>query len=184
MNKIIAISLITVLSVTLTGCTLLNSSKDKNTEQNTQQEQQKETGNQENPEDNKSVFSSIKDAVSQQIGLKCEYQDEEGVKATTYIKGNNMYMESEVENDDVTVKVKGVMKDQKYYLWSDDNKQGMVFDLSKVETEGKDTPLANVQSQDEIIAKLEENKNNCKPENIAPSMFETPSDVQFVELNF
>jgi len=190
MNKTLAISLIGVLSFTLTGCTLLkqnqNQNQNQNQEKNTEQKENKETGKQEEKQDNKNVFTSIKDAVTKQIGLKCEYEDEEGVKATTYIKGNNVYLESEVDSDEMKTKFKGIIKDQKYYLWSDENKQGMVFDLSKVETdeEQAEGTQTKVQSQEEIIAKLEQNKNKCRPENIAPSMFETPSDIKFMEWNW
>lgn len=187
MNKLITISLIGALSFTLTGCTLLNKNQNQNqerkTEQTSDQEKKKETGD---GNENKNVFNSIKDAVTKQIGLKCEYEDEEGVKATTYIKGNNVYLESEVDSEDVKMKFKGVIKDQKYYLWNDENKQGMVFDLSKVDSEEMDSSgtQTKVQTQDEIIAKLEQNKNKCKPENISASRFDTPSDIQFMEWNW
>lgn len=187
MNKILAVSLIGVLSFTLTGCTLLNKSQNQNqegkTEQNSQQEKQKETGKQEEKSNNKNVFTSIKDAVTKQIGLKCEYEDEEGVKATTYIKGTNVYLESEIDNDGEKVKFKGIMKDQKYYLWGDGSDQGMMFDLSKLSSEESENNGTKVQTQDEIIAKLEQNKNKCQPENISASMFDTPTDVNFVEWN-
>lgn len=185
MKKLIASTLILALTFTLTGCTLLKSKQEqpKNTER-IGQEFKVDTKEETKTEDNKNVFTSIKDAISKQIGLKCEYEDEEGVKATTYVKGNNVYLESDIENEGTTVKFKAVMKDKKYYLWSDENKQGMVFDLSKASSEGTETNGTKVQTQDEIIAKLEENKNKCRPENIAPSMFDTPSDVSFVEWNW
>ncbi|NMB70097.1 hypothetical protein GYA27_02750 [candidate division WWE3 bacterium] len=183
MKKLVASSLIVALAFTLTGCTLLKPKQEQKqqqkTEQKTQQEEKKETKS----EDNKNVFTSIKDAVSKQIGLKCEYEDTEGVKATTYIKGTNVYLESEIDNDGEKVKFKGIMKDQKYYLWGDGSNQGMVFDLSKLSSGESQTNGTKVQTQDEIIAKLEQNKNRCQPENISASKFDTPSDVNFVEWN-
>lgn len=36
---------------------------------------------------NGNVFTSIKDALSKSLSLKCVYKDEQGIETTTYIKG-------------------------------------------------------------------------------------------------
>lgn len=129
------------------------------------------------------VFDSIKDAVTRGIGLKCEYE-EDGQKVQTYIKGNKVYMEGEIETEDKKGMFKGVIKDEKYYFWSDMSTQGMVISLKAIPTD-EDTDLSmgetKIYSQDDIINKLEENKDKCSATAIADSMFDIPTDITFTE---
>src|SRR3990170_6335887 len=135
-------------------------------------------------------FTSIKDALSKSLSLKCVYTDEDGVETTSYIKGGSVRVmmtggaDSEQPNNIV-------MKDKKMHMWSDASKTGFVFTIE----EPKDvTPFPTIEGQEErsqsgadqeesVLAQIEKYKDACKAEVIADSMFAIPTDVQFQDMN-
>ena len=122
------------------------------------------------------VFSSIRDAVTKQIALKCEYIDEDGNKTTTYIKGQMVRMKGNDEQADFD----GLMRDEKFYMWDNVKKTGMVLDLTKTADDG-DIKMENKQIKniDDVIDVLEEKKNNCVVSPESAGLFEIPSDIKF-----
>jgi len=124
----------------------------------------------------KNIFTSIADAVQKQMVLKCEYVDEDGKTTTTYIKGRTVRM---VGQGDDNKKIDGLMKDGKFYLWSGENKQGMVLDISKMEgaSMGK-TPVNNV---DDVIGVLESQKDKCRVSPESSGLLDLPTDIIFTD---
>lgn len=188
MKKTASLALIMVLPFFLAACTTKpktenapkgNGNKPQTTQQPNNNESDKKA------DDSKNVFSSIKDALARNIALNCKYEDKEltgGVTVNTYIKGNMVYMESTQKISGKDINMQGIMRDNKYYVWSDASPQGMLFDLTKI-TEKNSATLkgANVKSTDDVINKLEENKQNCKPTTIEDSKFVVPTTIKFVE---
>jgi PBP1b-binding outer membrane lipoprotein LpoB len=155
MKKII---LIVMLTLVLSGC-------------------QKKPENNTSGEVKKNVFTSIRDAVTRQLTLKCEYADEDGQVTTTYIKGQMVRM---VGAGTDKVKVEGLMREGKFYLWNNENKQGMVLEMAKL-TESGSAKMGEKQinSIDDVIGVLEEKKDKCSVTSEGASMFEVPADVKF-----
>lgn len=125
------------------------------------------------------IITNIKDAVTKNLVLKCEYTDEDGAKTTTYIQGSSVRM---IGADEETQNINGLIKDKKFYVWELGGKEGMVMDMTKIEESNPlkmgDTPVKN---EEDIIAVLEEQKNNCSISPVDASMLELPKDVEFKE---
>ncbi len=137
-----------------------------------------------------SVFTSIKDALSKSVSLKCVYKDEEGVETTSYIK-NGAVRVMMAGSADLNESNNFIMKDMKMYMWSDTTKEGIVLTIE----EPKDiSPFPTLPDQEEndndgsgqqesILATIEKYKDACKPEVVADSMFAVPTDVKFQDMD-
>ena len=137
-----------------------------------------------------SVFTSIKDALSQSLSLKCVYKDEEGVETTTYIKGGAVRVMMTRTGSDTSQPNNIIMKDKKMYMWSDVSKTGFTYTIE----EPKDvTPFPTVEEttedksgagqEESILETIEKYKDACKPEVVADSMFSVPTDVKFQDMS-
>jgi len=132
-------------------------------------------------EEKPGVFQSIKDAFDRSVAIRCDYTDEDGEKVTTYIKNKKIYLESQPKPDEdgtVTPLVHGITMDDKMYIWTAESNEGLIFDLNDAEEPAKmgDT---EVRSTEDIINKLEEKKENCRPETIPDSKFDLPAGMEF-----
>jgi hypothetical protein len=124
------------------------------------------------------VFTSVKDAVTRQIALKCEYTDN-GQTTTTYIKGKNVRL----VGNNKSAGVEGLMKDDKFYLWSSKNnqdKKGMIIDIAKME--GAKMGQTPIKSIDDVVVELEKKKENCVNSTDGDSIFELPGDITFTAI--
>ena len=124
----------------------------------------------------KNIFTSIADAIQKQIVLKCEYTDEDGKTTTTYIKGKTVRMIGQ-GNDDK--KIDGLIKDDKFYIWSEENKQGMVIDITKMQ--GASMGKTPINSVDDVIGVLESQKNKCVASPESSGLLDLPSDIKFTD---
>ncbi|MBI5654642.1 hypothetical protein HZC53_03255 [Candidatus Uhrbacteria bacterium] len=139
------------------------------------------------PEEKKGIFSSIKDAFNNSITLRCDYLDEAGNTTVTYIKNKKIFLEEDLKTGGETglevQKVKGIITDDKMYMWSDASDKGLIIDL-KQPKDGNAPKMGDkeIHSTDDVISKLEEKKERCKPATIEDSKFELPTNVQFLGL--
>ena len=132
-----------------------------------------------NPIENKvNVFTSIQDAVTKQLVLKCEYTDEDGQKVITYIKGNTVRLDGTGEE----VNVAGLMKGNTFYLWDEVKKEGMELDMSKMTADGSVTmgekPINGIE---DVIAVLQEKKDSCSVSPESAGLLELPTDIKFTK---
>lgn len=135
-------------------------------------------------EEDKGIFASIKDALSKSIPLKCIYTDKESdTSMTMYLKGN-------IIRGDVIKKlptdpfVSEIIKDNKMYIWSDASDQGIFVDFSKINP-SDGTPVTGetqINSVDDIINEVEQQKQNCVREVVSDSIFEVPANIKFSEM--
>ncbi|MFA5185428.1 MAG: hypothetical protein WC551_02985 [Patescibacteria group bacterium] len=138
-------------------------------------------------EEKKGIFSSIKDAFNKSIALRCDYVDENGNSTITYIKNKKIFLEEDMKADDAqgikVQKVKGIIKDDKMYIWSDASDKGITIDF-KNPKDGNKPKMGDkeIGSTDDVISKLEEKKERCKTDTIDDSKFELPTTVQFMSL--
>jgi hypothetical protein len=126
-------------------------------------------------ETKKDIFSSIKDAMSRSLSLKCEYQGTEG-KTTTYIKGSMVRVMYEV-SDDKTKSGNAIIKDNKMWIWTEGEKEGIVLEISEKDTTN---PQAN---KEKILEELEKFKDKCSSSVVSDSMFSPPSGIVFKDLS-
>lgn len=131
------------------------------------------------------VFTSIKDALSKSMSLKCVYKDEKGAETISYIKGGAVrVMVTETGETEQYENI--LMKDKKMYMWSDKTKQGFTLvikepeNISPVQQTGDENTK---QDQESVLAQIEKYKDACKVEVIADSYFTVPSDVQFQDMD-
>ena len=125
----------------------------------------------------KDIITTIKDAVQKQLVLKCEYTDEDGEKTMTYIKGGVVRL---IGQDADNKELNGLMKDGKFYLWSNESKQGMIITINKkADLSMGDTPIESVE---DVIEVLESQKDKCSVSPESAGLLELPSDVEFSEV--
>jgi hypothetical protein len=124
----------------------------------------------------KDVFTSIKDAISKQIALRCEYTDENGNTSINYIKGNMIRVDGKVGEQASSA----LMRDDKIYVWTADSKEGFVMDMKGLQN-SSDIKMGGekIQTTEDIINKLEAEKTKCHAEAVPDSMFVVPSEINF-----
>ena len=124
-----------------------------------------------------SAFSSIKDALSKSVSLKCEF-DENGTHTVTYIK--NGAIRADMTNPNPEQSGSMIMKEKKMYFWNE--KEGYVMeipDYKDVEVTESEKPS---QSED-FMKELETYKDKCKADVVSDSLFTPPSDVTFSDMS-
>jgi flagellar basal body-associated protein FliL len=132
------------------------------------------------------VFTSIKDALSKSLSLKCTYKDEKGIQTTTYIKGGAIrVMMEEVKEKEQSNNV--ILKDKKMYMWNEITKTGIIFTMtepkiSPVKVAGK-IPEAPTNKDASLLAEIEKYKDSCRAEIIEDSFFTPPADVKFQDMS-
>lgn len=134
------------------------------------------------PTQGSGLFGSIKDALSKSVSLKCEYPDPRTkATVTTYIKnGAVRVMGMSIQNNKSS---NAIMKDNKMWIWTEGETQGMMLDLTIPATGKKVTGEPTREDQRErVLAEMEKYKNYCKTEVVADSLFTPPSDVKFTDL--
>lgn len=127
------------------------------------------------------VFTSIKDALSKSLSLKCVYKDEQGVQTTTYIKSGavRVSMEGVTEKDQPN---SIILKGKKMYMWNEVSKTGFIFAMAEpVVTPGQEAQVKKSQDA-EVLAGIEKYKDSCKTEVISDSFFSVPTDVKFQDM--
>ena len=130
------------------------------------------------------VFTSIKDAITRSITLRCDYKDDNGKVTVTYIKGQVIRMMADENVKDDAMNVNSLIKDNKMYVWASESKDGMLIDMAAKQN-ANDTNAGNtkIQGTDDIINDLEQEKNNCRQENAPDSIFEVPMDINFKDFS-
>ncbi len=132
-----------------------------------------------------SVFNSIKDAMSKSLTLTCEYTDANQKQAKVYIKAGAVRADS--QNSTTSGEIDSViMKDNKLYVWNNQQQQGTVIDFSSktntsTDSGAKVNPNAS-QKATTFLADIEAQKNNCKPGVVSDTMFTLPTNVTFLNL--
>jgi hypothetical protein len=181
MKKISIFVLAICLPLVLSGCGKKEAQNQNTGDQNTQSNQAQQQ-NSEKKED-KNIFASIGDAMSKSIPLKCTYTDESGNGATMYFKGKIIRADA-VKAQPTDPLVSEIIKDNKIYIWSDNSDKGMLIDLSLIKP-GDDTFKMDetpIYSSDDIVKKIDEQKQNCVKADIDDSIFEIPANIEFPSL--
>jgi len=128
------------------------------------------------------VFTSIKDALSKSLSLKCVYKDEQGIQTTTYIKGGAVRVAMEgVKEKDQPNSI--ILKDKKMYMWDEISKTGFTFTMTEPKVTPGKLPETTASKDESVLAQIEKYKDSCKTEVIADSFFTPPVDVKFQDMS-
>ncbi len=124
--------------------------------------------------ENKSVFTSIKDALSKDVTLVCEFKDDSGVSTKSYIKNGAVRISSEGEI---------VMKDKKMYMWDVKTKEGFVYEIPDSEESQIGATTTEINQSESYLNMIETYKDSCKVTSVEDSYFELPKDVKFQDMS-
>lgn len=124
--------------------------------------------------ENKSVFTSIKDALSKDVTLVCEFKDDSGVSTKSYIKNGAVRISSEGEI---------VMKDKKMYMWDVKTKEGFVYEIPDSEDSQIGATTTEINQSESYLNMIETYKDSCKVTSVEDSYFELPKDVKFQDMS-
>jgi len=126
------------------------------------------------------TFTSVKDAMSKMIPLKCQITDKDGTNMTMYIK--NGLMRGEIASGAPTgTSMTEIIKDNKAYIWSANSNQGMIADFTKIKSGAPSSPQS-VNSSEDITNEVDQQIQNCAKADIADSMFDVPANIKFMQL--
>ncbi|OGH18601.1 MAG: hypothetical protein A2868_02450 [Candidatus Levybacteria bacterium RIFCSPHIGHO2_01_FULL_40_15b] len=125
------------------------------------------------------VFTSIQDALSKSLSLKCEYTDTNGIKATAYIK--NGAVRADTTSPNVNESGSVIMKDKKMYFWNAQG--GFMMEIPDVTPEPGSSAPKEASQAENIMKDLDQYKESCKPAVVSDSLFTPPSDVKFTDFS-
>lgn len=132
-------------------------------------------------EQGSNIFSSIKDALSKSVSLKCDYPDPSGKGTiTSYIKNGAVRMSS--INMGPQGNGSAIMKDNKMWIWDDTKKEGMVLTLNPPEADKTNKSAPKEDQREKVLAEMEKYKSYCKTEVVSDSLFTPPAGVKFTDL--
>lgn len=123
----------------------------------------------------KGIFTSVKDALSKNLTLICEFKDDQGSTTKSYIKNGAMRI---TLTDDSQEMGEVVIKDNRMYNWDRNTKKGYIYDIPESES-GSDTDN-KIGSYYEMI---DEYKDFCKVSAVSDSYFDIPTDVSFQDMS-
>jgi len=136
--------------------------------------------------ENTTSFATIADAMSKSIPLKCTYTSPDGMTMEMYIKGTTMRADA-IQKLPTDPKIHEIFKDKKVYIWTEGMKQGMLMDFSKTKPSTETAPVETggpeVNSPENVVNDLEQQKQTCSIETVSDSIFEVPTDITFMTLN-
>lgn len=118
----------------------------------------------------KTLFTSIKDALSKSISLECMYKDDMGRETKSYIKNGAIRADMSSSKPEETGSM--IVKDRKMYFWTAQG--GFMAQLP----EGTD-PKQEISQEQSMMESLEKYKSNCKPSVVADALFMPPTNVKF-----
>jgi len=182
MKKSLTALLLIVVSLTLTGCTLLNKNKETN-----------EIGKGKTTEE--SITSKVSDIFNMGNSKECTYEIKVDATTTTghmYIFGKKMAHTATIKMEDKEQVMNYIMDEEWLYSWGD-GMPNMKMNLKDMEKVGKDMEKDITEIQDintEESEEIDYNKLgikddmnlNCKNWNVDNSKFELPKDVEFTDI--
>lgn len=158
------------LAVVLIGGYFLNSKKDNQKNENTKSDQ-------------KNVFTSVKDALSKNITLVCDFNDEQGTSTKSYIKNGAVRVST---SDSLNSSGEIIMKDKKMYMWDMKTKTGFIYEVEDSE-EGQTNQVgmtgSEVVKSEQYLDMIEKYKDSCKVATVEDSYFTPPTDVKFQDMS-
>jgi len=160
--------LLSLSAFLLAGCLPKKTTEPAGTTPQTEQNQTQEEG--------KTIFDSIKDAMSKSLSLECKYAEKE-TEVVAYIKGKSVRSDSEYQGTKTSV----IIKDNQMWLWTNKDNQGMVLDVG--ESSQDQAGQTGTTNPDDVIEAIEKYKQNCRQTIVADSLFNPPGNIDFQDLS-
>lgn len=132
-------------------------------------------------EDSKGVFNSIKDALSKNITLVCEFKDDGGSSVKSYIK-NGAVRVTTTNQTEASQSGEIIIKDKKMHMWDVKSKQGFVYDIPDSDDSSVGMSGTEVAKSEAYLDMIDKYKDSCKVSNVDDSYFELPSDIKFQDM--
>jgi hypothetical protein len=136
--------------------------------------------NQTDPEtgQKKDMQTAVEDTLVKAVSMTCEYTDDQGKQAKTYVKNGAIRSESIASNPQDSANV--IVKDKKIYFWNPSTKEGFMMKVPEEgETPDQSMPQQAAIQAENIVSGLEANKDSCKPSIVSDDLFVVPTDVTF-----
>ena len=135
--------------------------------------------------ESKGIFTSVKDALSKNITLVCEFKDDSGTSVKSYIKNGAVRVSSTTASGS-TQSGDIIMKDKKMYMWDLKTKQGFVYDIPDADT-STDSKVGmtstEVNQSESYLNMIDKYKDSCKAATVEDSYFTPPTDVKFQDMS-
>ncbi len=128
--------------------------------------------------DTGNVFTSIQDALSKSVSLKCDFTDESGRKTVAYVK--NGAVRADIASPNANESGSVIVKDKKIYFWNAQG--GFMMEVPETTPEEGAAKPETMQGQD-IVGSLEQYKDSCNAAIVSDSLFTPPSDVDFQDFS-
>ncbi len=133
--------------------------------------------------ESKSIFTSVKDALTKNVTLACEFNESEST-FKSYIKNGAVRITTSGDNS--TQAGEMIMKDNRMYVWDSKTKEGFVYDIPKeVDGDTQDVGMASQQvvSSESYLDMIDKYKDSCKVATLDDSFFTPPTDVKFQDMS-
>lgn len=133
-----------------------------------------------NNKDN-NIFTSVKDALSKDLTLYCEFSDNNS-SFKSYIKNGSVRVVNNSKEDGRSGDM--IMKQGKMYIWDNTTKTGFVYEIPKEENSEKDFGLSEKDTikADMYLNLIDKYKDSCKVSAVEDSFFDEPKDVEFKDM--
>ncbi len=128
------------------------------------------------------IFTSVKDALSKDISLICEFKDDKGTSTKSYIK-NGAVRISTIGGTSENQSGEIIMRDKKMYMWDIKSKQGFVYDIPDNEDNSIGATNEEINQSESYLNMIETYKDSCKVSTIEDSYFTIPTDIKFQDMS-
>lgn len=129
-------------------------------------------------QEDKTLFTSIKDALSKSLSLECGFKDEAGRETKSYIKNGAVRADMMGSRPEETGSV--IIKDKKMYYWTGQTGfMAEILDVTPAVTGAQPNTKQGVTEEQNIMESLEKYKNDCKTAIVADALFTPPTNVKF-----
>lgn len=134
-----------------------------------------------NSTESKSVFTSIKDALSKNMTLVCDFTDETGSSVKSYVKNGAVRVTTSGASENQSGEV--IILNKKMYMWNTKTKTGFLYNIpdsdeSEVGMKGED-----VIKSEAYLDMIDKYKDSCKAAAVEDSYFEVPTDINFQDMS-
>ena len=133
--------------------------------------------------ESKSIFTSVKDALTKNVTLACEFNESESI-FKSYIKNGAVRISTSGDNS--TQAGEMIMKDNRMYVWDNKTKEGFVYDIPKdIDGDAQDIGMGSQQvvSSESYLDMIDKYKDSCKVATLDDSFFTPPTDVKFQDMS-
>lgn len=168
-NKSVLLAVIFIV-LALSGYFLYKSNNSKNTELKNGEESK-----------NGSVFTSIKDALSKDVTLYCDF-NEGNVSFKSYIKNGAVRVTTSSTEKGQSGDM--IMKNNKMYIWDSTTKTGFIYDVPE-DSESSNVSVDSSSSttgSTNYLGLIDQYKDSCKVTAVEDSLFVEPKDIDFKDM--